>query len=213
MAASRRQIPVIGFAGAPFTLASYAIEGGGSRNYLHTKSLMYRDEGAWHALMSRLSRAVARYLTAQIAAGASACSCSIVGSVASESDDYRRYVLPYTKAIIDALPPGVPVINFATGNPALLPLLAEAGGDVIGVDWRIDLDEAWHIVGDEQAVQGNLDPAVLLTDRETIRRPSQRRAAQGCWPPGTYLQPGPWNRAADARRERAIPGRSGTRIE
>ncbi len=112
-------IPVIGFAGAPFTLASYAIEGGGSRNYLHTKSLMYRDEGAWDALMGRLSRAVARYLTGQIAAGAQAVQLfdSWVGCLGV--DDYRRYVLPYTKAIIDALPRGVPVINFATGNPAL----------------------------------------------------------------------------------------------
>jgi uroporphyrinogen decarboxylase len=164
------KIPVIGFAGAPFTLASYAIEGGGSRNYLHTKSLMYRDEGAWDALMGRLSRAVAKYLTAQVAAGAQAVQLfdSWVGCLGV--DDYRRYVLPYTKAIIAALPRGVPVINFATGNPALLPLLAEAGGDVIGVDWRIELDAAWNLVGDDKGVQGNLDPAVLLTDRETIRR-------------------------------------------
>lgn len=163
------EVPVIGFAGAPFTLASYAIEGGGSRNYLHTKSLMYRDEGAWHALMSLLSRAVARYLTGQIAAGAQCVQLfdSWVGSLGV--GDYRRYVLPYTKAIIDALPQGVPVINFATGNPALLGPLAEAGGDVIGVDWRIEIDAAWHIIGDEHGVQGNLDPAVLLADRETIR--------------------------------------------
>jgi len=163
------EIPVIGFAGAPFTLASYAIEGGGSRNYLHTKSFMYRDEGAWHALMSVLSRAVARYLTGQIAAGAQCVQLFDSWAGCLGVGDYRRYVLPYTKAIIDALPDEVPVINFATGNPALLPLLAEAGGDVIGVDWRIELDAAWHIVGDEFGVQGNLDPAVLLTDRETIR--------------------------------------------
>jgi len=163
------EIPVIGFAGAPFTLASYAIEGGGSRNYLHTKSLMYRDEGAWHALMSLLSRAVARYLTGQIAAGAQSVQLFDSWAGCLGVGDYRRYVLPYTKAIINALPKGVPVINFATGNPALLAPLAEAGGDVIGVDWRIDLDAAWQIVGDEHGVQGNLDPAVLLTDRETIR--------------------------------------------
>lgn len=163
-------IPVIGFAGAPFTLASYAIEGGGSRNYIHTKSLMYRDEAAWDVLMSRLSRAVARYLTAQIAAGAQAVQLfdSWVGCLGA--DDYRRYVLPYTKAIIEALPRGVPVINFATGNPALLPLLGEAGGDVIGVDWRIELGQAWDLIGPERGVQGNLDPVVLLADRQTIRR-------------------------------------------
>jgi uroporphyrinogen decarboxylase len=163
-------IPVIGFAGAPFTLASYAIEGGGSRNYLHTKSLMYRDEGAWDAIMGRLSRAVARYLTAQVAAGAQVVQLFDSWAGCLGVEDYRRYVLPYTKATIDALPRGVPVINFATGNPALLPLLAEAGGDIIGVDWRIELDAAWSVVGDDKGVQGNLDPAVLLTDRETIRR-------------------------------------------
>ncbi len=162
------EIPVIGFAGAPFTLASYAIEGGGSRSYLHTKSLMYRDEGAWHALMSLLSRAIARYLTGQIAAGAQAVQLfdSWVGCLGVA--DYRRYVLPYTKAIIDALPQGVPIINFATGNPALLPSIAETGGHVIGVDWRIELDTAWHVLGEHQAIQGNLDPAILLADRDTI---------------------------------------------
>jgi uroporphyrinogen decarboxylase len=164
------EIPVIGFAGAPFTLASYAIEGGGSRNYLHTKSLMYRDEGAWDAIMSRLSRAVAKYLTAQVAAGAQAVQLFDSWAGCLGVDDYRRYVFPYTKAIIDALPRGVPVINFATGNPALLPLLAAAGGDVIGIDWRIELDAGWSLLGDDKGVQGNLDPAVLLTDRETIRR-------------------------------------------
>jgi uroporphyrinogen decarboxylase len=163
-------IPLIGFAGAPFTLASYAIEGGASRNYTHTKSLMYRDPAAWDALMSRLARAVAKYLGAQAAAGAQAVQLFDSWAGCLAADDYRRFVLPYTKAIIAALPPAVPVINFATGNPALLPLLAEAGGEVIGVDWRIALDEAWPLVGDDKAVQGNLDPAVLLADRETIRR-------------------------------------------
>jgi uroporphyrinogen decarboxylase len=169
-AALPQNIPLIGFAGAPFTLASYAIEGGGSRNYLHTKRLMYRDGGAWDAIMGRLARAIARYLNAQIAAGAQAVQLfdSWVGCLSAE--DYRRFVLPYSKAIIEALVPGVPVIHFATGNPALLPLLSAAGGDVIGVDWRIDLDEAWRLVGHDKGVQGNLDPAVLLADRETIRQ-------------------------------------------
>jgi uroporphyrinogen decarboxylase len=169
-AALPRAIPLIGFAGAPFTLASYAIEGSGSKNFLHTKALMYRDEGAWETILSRLARAVARYLNAQIAAGAQAVQLfdSWVGCLSPE--DYRRYVLPYSKAIIDAITPGVPVIHFATGNPALLPQLAEAGGDVIGVDWRIELDSAWRLVGEAKAVQGNLDPAVLLADRDTICR-------------------------------------------
>jgi uroporphyrinogen decarboxylase len=164
------QIPVIGFAGAPFTLASYAIEGGASRNFLHTKRLMYRDEVAWNELLGRLARSVARYLNAQIEAGAQAVQLfdSWVGCLGTA--DYRRYVLPHVKAIFAALPAGVPAINFATGNPALLPLLAQAGGSVIGIDWRIGLDDAWRLVGHETAVQGNLDPAVLLTDRDEIRR-------------------------------------------
>jgi uroporphyrinogen decarboxylase len=166
----RADIPVIGFAGAPFTLASYTIEGGGSRNYLFAKSLMYRDEGAWHALLGRLARSVALYLNAQIDAGAQAVQIfdSWVGCLGV--DDYRRYVLPHTKAIIDAIQPGVPVINFATGNPALLPVLAEAGGDVIGIDWRVRLDDAWRTVGYDKAVQGNLDPVVLLAEPDEIRR-------------------------------------------
>ncbi|HEY2761301.1 MAG TPA: uroporphyrinogen decarboxylase, partial [Pirellulales bacterium] len=171
-------LPVIGFAGAPFTLASYVIEGGASRNFLHTKTLMYRDSGAWTVLMSRLSRAITRYLNAQIAAGAHAVQIfdSWVGCLGP--DDYRRFVLPHLKAVIDGLPAGVPVINFATGNPALLPLLAEASGDpskagVIGVDWRIRLDDAWRAIGYDRRIQGNLDPTVLLSDRNEIRRRAQ----------------------------------------
>jgi uroporphyrinogen decarboxylase len=163
-------IPLLGFAGAPFTLASYVIEGGASRAYLHTKTLMYRDPGAWHVLLERLSRAVVRYLNAQIVAGAQAVQLfdSWVGLLGPE--DYRRYVLPHMRGLIEAVTPGVPVIHFATGNPALLPLLAEAGGDVIGIDWRIDLDEAWRAIGFNKAVQGNLDPTVLLADHHEIRR-------------------------------------------
>jgi uroporphyrinogen decarboxylase len=177
-------LPLIGFAGAPFTLASYAVEGGASRNYLFTKTLMYRDEGAWGELMGRLSRAIARYLNAQIAAGAQAVQIfdSWVGCLGP--DDYRRYVLPYVKAVIDALVPGIPVINFATGNPALLPLLSEAGGNVIGLDWRVRLDEGWEAVGHNRAVQGNLDPAVLLANRADIRRHAQAVLTQANNRPG-----------------------------
>lgn len=163
-------LPVIGFAGAPFTLASYVIEGGASRNYLHTKTLMYTDEGAFHALMARLARAVARYLNAQIEAGAQAVQLfdSWVGCLAPA--DYRRYVLPHTKAVIDGITPGTPLIHFGTGNPALLPLQAEAGGQVVGVDWRIGLDEAWRLIGYDRAIQGNLDPLVLFSTPDDIRR-------------------------------------------
>ena len=177
-------IPLIGFAGAPFTLASYAIEGGASRSYRWTKSLMYRDPGAWDALMSRLARTVIGYLNAQIDAGAQAVQLfdSWVGCLGP--DDYRRYVLPHTRAVIEGIRPGVPVINFATGNPALVPLTSEAGGDVIGVDWRIRLDEAWQAIGHDRAIQGNLDPVVLLGDRQHIRRRVQEILDQANGRPG-----------------------------
>lgn len=162
-------IPLIGFAGAPFTLASYAIEGGASRHYLRTKTLMYQDGGAWRMLMQRLARSTTRYLNAQIAAGAQCVQLfdSWVGCLGF--DDYRRYVFPYVCDIVQQLKPGVPVINFATGNPALLPLLRETGSTVVGVDWRVRLDDAWKTLGEDSAVQGNLDPAVLLSDTDRIQ--------------------------------------------
>ena len=165
------ELPLLGFSGAPFTLASYAIEGGTGRTFgRRTKTLMYRDQGAWDALMGRLARAITRYLNAQIEAGVQAVQLfdSWVGCLGP--DDYRRYVLPHTRSVIEAITPGVPVISFATGNPALLPLLSEAGGAVIGVDWRIRLDDAWRAVGYDKAVQGNLDPVTLLTTPQEIRR-------------------------------------------
>lgn len=168
------KLPVIGFAGSPFTLASYAIEGGSSRSYLHTKTLMYRDEGAWNALMDRFVRAITLYLNAQIAAGAQCVQLfdSWVGCLGP--DDYRRYVLPSMQQIIAGLAPDVPVINFATGNPALLPLLAEGFGArkfgaVVGIDWRVRLDQAWKTVGYDKAVQGNMEPLVLLADQATLK--------------------------------------------
>lgn len=178
------RLPLIGFAGAPFTLASYAIEGGSSRSYLHTKTLMYRDAGAWRTLMERLSRSITRYLNGQIAAGAQCVQLfdSWVGCLGP--DDYRRYVLPSMKSIALGLTPGVPIINFATGNPALLPLLAEAGGHVIGIDWRVRLDDAWKTVGYDRAVQGNLDPLVLLADKAEIRRRARDVLNQAANRPG-----------------------------
>jgi uroporphyrinogen decarboxylase len=163
-------LPLIGFAGAPFTLAAYAVEGGGSRDYRLTKSLMYTDPGAWDAMMSRVARAVVLYLNAQIDAGVQAVQLfdSWVGCLGA--DDYRRYVLPHSRAVFQALRPGVPAIHFATGNPALLPLLGEAGGSIVGVDWRIRLDDAWRAVGDQKGLQGNLDPVVLLAPPAEIRR-------------------------------------------
>ncbi|MEM6799324.1 MAG: uroporphyrinogen decarboxylase, partial [Planctomycetota bacterium] len=177
-------LPVIGFAGAPFTLASYAIEGGSSRNYLHTKTLMYRDEGAWRTLMQRFARAVTLYLNAQIAAGAQAVQLfdSWVGCLGPS--DYRRYVLPYVRELISAITPGAPIIHFGAGNPQLLPLLAEAGGDVLGVDWRISLGAAWEKVGYDRAVQGNLDPVSLLAPIDEIRRCAAEVLDQAAGRPG-----------------------------
>jgi uroporphyrinogen decarboxylase len=177
-------IPLIGFAGAPFTLASYAIEGGASRNYLHTKTLMLRDRSAWNELLARLARAVTVYLNAQIAAGAQAVQLfdSWVGCLGP--DDYRQFVLPYVRQIIAGIRPGVPVISFATGNPQLLPLLAEAGPAVVGVDWRIRLDEAWQMIGPGRAIQGNLDPLALLADPTELRARAADILKQAAGRPG-----------------------------
>lgn len=164
------QIPVIGFSGAPFTLASYMIEGGGSRNYLHTKKLMYRDAAAWEVLMRKLSRTISRYLNAQIAAGAQCVQLFDSWAGCLSVQDYQHYVYPYVKQIIDSVVPDVPVINFATGNPALLPMLRGDRRTVVGVDWRIPLDDAWQQVGHDRAVQGNLDPLALFAEPEELRR-------------------------------------------
>ena len=163
-------IPLLGFAGAPFTLASYAIEGGGSKNYLKTKTMMYTDEGAWKTLMERLARSLVRYINAQIEAGCQAVQLFDSWAGCLSPDDYRAYVLPYTKQVIDGIQPGTPVINFLTGNPALLPLLKEAGGNVIGLDWRVNLADGWKTVGYDVAVQGNLDPVSLMADLPTLKR-------------------------------------------
>lgn len=167
-------IPLIGFSGSPFTLASYAIEGGSSRNFLRTKTLMYSDPGAWNSLLELFSRAIVRYLNGQIEAGAQCVQLFDSWAGCLGTDDYRRYVLPHMRRIMSQLPADVPVINFATGNPQLLPALAEAyvpgrNGQIVGIDWRIRLDDAWQRIGPEFSVQGNLDPAVLLCDTNLIR--------------------------------------------
>jgi uroporphyrinogen decarboxylase len=163
-------IPLLGFAGAPFTLASYAIEGGGSKNYAHVKRLMYSDAGAWNSLMACLTHSLVNYILAQVEAGCQAIQLFDSWAGCLSPGDYQEFVLPHTKKVIDCVKHAAPVINFATGNPALLALLRQAGGDVIGLDWRVDLRDAWKTVGHDVAVQGNLDPIVLLTDIPTIRR-------------------------------------------
>ena len=166
--------PLIGFSGAPFTLASYLIEGGASRQYLETKRLMYQDSGAWNALMDQLVRAITAYVNAQITAGAQAIQLfdSWVGCLAPQ--DYRTFLLPHMQTLIQGVTPGVPLIHFGTGTAGILELLAEAGGDVIGVDWRTDLDVAWERIGADRAVQGNLDPLALFAPLDTLRQQVQR---------------------------------------
>jgi uroporphyrinogen decarboxylase len=182
-------LPLIGFAGAPFTLAAYAIEGGSSRDYRLAKMLMFNDTGAWDALMGRLARAVTLYLNAQIDAGVQLVQIFDSWAGCLGIDDYRRYVLPHSRSVIEGLRPSVPVIHFATGNPALLPLLDEAFGNkkgdaVIGVDWRMRLDDAWRVIGHNRAIQGNLDPAVLLTTPVEIRRCAKEILRQAAGRPG-----------------------------
>ena len=156
------RVPLIGFAGAPFTLASYAIEGGHSNNFARTKSLMYGHPDAWHILCDRLATIVGDYLTAQIDAGVDAVQVfdSWVGALSPA--DYREFAMPHTQRIFQAVGGRVPTIHFGTGTSAMLQELREAGGDVIGVDWRIPIDVAWQRIGHDAAVQGNLDPTLLL---------------------------------------------------
>jgi len=177
-------LPLIGFAGAPFTLASYLVEGGGSRTYARTKSLMLGDPGAWRALMERLVATIAAYLNGQIDAGADAVQLfdSWVGCLAPT--DYRAHVLPHVRALIAALRPGTPVIHFGTDTAGLLEAMRAAGGDVIGIDWRIDLDAAWARVGHDVAVQGNLDPTALLAPIAEIRARAAAILGQAAGRPG-----------------------------
>jgi uroporphyrinogen decarboxylase len=155
-------VPLIGFAGAPFTLASYAIEGGHSNNFAKTKALMYGHPDAWHRLCEKFATVVADYLVAQVDAGVDAVQLfdSWVGAL--NAADYREFALPHTQRIFQAVGRRVPTIHFGTGTATILEELRDAGGDVIGVDWRIPLNEAWDRIGSDRAVQGNLDPTLLL---------------------------------------------------
>ncbi len=169
------RVPLIGFSGAPFTLASYIVEGGGSRNYLHAKSLMYQEPAVWHALMDKIADVVIAYLNAQIEAGAQAVQVFDSWAGALSPGDYEAYVLPHSRKVIEGLATGsgaadVPVIHFAGNNGHLLELMAGAGGDVIGLDWRVNLDDAWRRLGYDVAVQGNLDPVALYAAPDEIRR-------------------------------------------
>jgi uroporphyrinogen decarboxylase len=168
------KIPLIGFSGGPFTLASYIIEGGHSKNYIFTKGMMYQNPMAWQSLMEKLSEVLIRYLNAQVRAGAQAIQLfdSWVGCL--NPSDYEKYVLPYSKRVIKGVEKRVPLIHFATDSATLLERMKRAGGEVIGVDWRVDLKEAWRRLGYDVAIQGNLDPVVLLGPVDLIEKEVKR---------------------------------------
>lgn len=179
------KLPVIGFCGAPFTLASYMIEGGGSRNYVHTKQMMYTDPASWDLLMRKLVDVLAAYSLEQIGAGADALQIfdSWVGCLGV--DDYCRYVLPHVRELVKRFDvAGVPVIYFGTDTATLLPSMKKAGAPVMGVDWRIPLDQAWQSFNFEGAIQGNLDPVVLFADQKELRARTNQILAQAGGRPG-----------------------------
>ncbi len=178
------KLPLIGFAACPFTLASYLVEGGGSRNYRYTKGLMYCEPQAWRALMEHLARNLARYVNGQIAAGVQAIQVFDTWVGCLGPADYREFALPYTRMMIDAITPGTPIIHFGTGTGMLLEAMREAGGDIIGLDSHAELDQAWARVGYDVGVQGNLDPVVLYAGRDYIRGRVQRILGQAGGRPG-----------------------------
>jgi len=175
------RLPVIGFCGAPFTIASYMIEGGGSRNYVHAKKMMYSSPGLWDELMQKLVAVVSEYAAEQVRAGADVIQVfdSWVGCLSVE--DYRRYVLPPTTELVKVLQKtGVPIIYFGTDSATLLPSMRETGAEVIGLDWRIPLDQGWQSLDFECAVQGNLDPVLLFAEWKELKARAEdilRRAA------------------------------------
>ncbi|SFF55928.1 uroporphyrinogen decarboxylase [Actinoplanes philippinensis] len=174
------ETPLIGFAGAPFTLASYLIEGGPSRTYLKTKAMMYGAPDLWNALLARLADITLTFLRVQVDAGVSAVQLFDSWAGALSEADYRRYVMPHSAKVLNGLlGAGVPRIHFGVGTAVLLEAMGEAGADVVGVDWRTPLDEAARRVGPDRAVQGNLDPAILFAGWETVERETRRVLRQG----------------------------------
>jgi uroporphyrinogen decarboxylase len=179
------RLPVIGFCGAPFTLASYMIEGGGSRNYIHTKKMMYSEPAAWNELMTKLVSVTTEYSAEQVRAGADTIQIfdSWVGCLSVE--DYRRYVLPHVTGMVKRLQKtGVPIIYFGTDSSTLLPSMQETGAEVIGLDWRIPLDTGWKSLGNKGAVQGNLDPVLLFADWKELKSRAEDVLRQAAGRPG-----------------------------
>lgn len=178
-------IALIGFAGAPFTLASYMIEGGHSRHFAATKNLMYAGPQSWHRLMDKIATTTIAYLRAQAAAGAQALQLfdSWVGALGP--DDYAEFVLPYNRRIFEGLADlGVPLINFSTGTASYLDRVASAGGSVVSIDWRIRLDQAWEAVGYDRAIQGNLDPLLMMAPLPVLSRRVEDILTQAAGRPG-----------------------------
>jgi uroporphyrinogen decarboxylase len=185
------EVPLIGFSGAPFTLASYLVEGRPPRDFLHTKRLMYGAPEVWEELMRRLAQIVAAYMLAQADAGVHALQLFDSWAGALSVDDYRRYVQPYTRSVFDRVAPsGLPLIHFGTSTGSLLEAMREAGGSVIGVDWRIPLDRAWGRIGHDRAIQGNLDPIVLQAPWEVVRREAETVLRRGVARPGHVFNVG-----------------------
>jgi uroporphyrinogen decarboxylase len=180
------KLPVIGFCGAPFTLASYMIEGGGSRNYIHTKKTMYKEPAAWQTLMRKLVEVLAAYAGEQASAGADVLQIfdSWVGCLSVE--DYRRHVLPFATELVQRLQAAtnVPIIYFGTDTATLLPAMKETGAEVIGVDWRMPLDLAWKSLDFRGAVQGNLDPVLLFAGQKELRARADQVLRQAGGRPG-----------------------------
>ena len=176
-------IPLIGFGGAPFTLASYAVEGKGSRNYVFVKKMMYSEPALWHALMEKITSQVIDYMNYQIASGVQAVQLfdSWVGCLSQA--DYREYVFPHSQRLMSEISGRVPVIHFGTGNPALAALMAEAGGDVLALDWRTPLMETWNQTG-VKAVQGNMDPIILCADIAAVERKAKEVLDEVAGKPG-----------------------------
>jgi uroporphyrinogen decarboxylase len=173
-----QDVALIGFAGAPFTLASYLVEGGPSKNHERTKALMHGNPELWHALLGKIADVTAAFLHAQLDAGVQAVQLFDSWAGALSERDYRQFVLPHSKRVLETITT-VPRIHFGVGTGELLPLIGDAGADVVGVDWRVPLDEAARRVGPQRSLQGNLDPAVLLADRETVDREVRRVVEQG----------------------------------
>ncbi len=179
------RLGIIGFCGAPFTLASYMIEGGGSRNYVHTKTLMYRQPAAWRMLLDKLISVLREYAAQQVAAGADVIQIFDSWAGALSVVDYRDFVLPATKTLVREIQAlGVPVIYFGVDTASLLPAMRECGADVLGLDWRIPLDDAWRTLDYACAVQGNLDPITLFAEKELIRERVNLILAQAAGRPG-----------------------------